>query len=194
MSASSASKGTKPVKNASSPATGQTPGAKEAVKPGRARPATAKTTPASRSQRPVSAPATGAPAKNKALVRPGPRAKVRRARLVVSKVDTWSVLKLAFLLSVALGIITVVASLVLWVVFNLTGLFDGINEMLSMLGGSAGQANIKDFLSVGNVALFATVISVANVILLTALSVLAALLYNIAAALIGGIGLTLTDD
>ncbi|WHF24882.1 DUF3566 domain-containing protein [Kocuria rhizophila] len=28
--------------------------------------------------------------------------------------DTWSVLKLAFLLSVALGIITVVASLVLW--------------------------------------------------------------------------------
>ena len=31
-------------------------------------------------------------------------------------------------------------------------------------------------------------------ILLTALSVLAALLYNIAAALIGGIGVTLTDD
>lgn len=47
----------------------------------------------------------------KGLVRPAPRAKVRRARLVVSKVDTWSVLKLAFLLSVALGIITVVASL-----------------------------------------------------------------------------------
>ena len=130
----------------------------------------------------------------KGLVRPAPRAKVRRARLVVSKVDTWSVLKLAFLLSVALGIITVVASLVLWLVLNLTGLFEGINELLSMLGGSAEGTNIKDFLSVGHVALFATVISVANVILLTALSVLTALLYNLAAALIGGVGLTLTDD
>lgn len=131
---------------------------------------------------------------SKGLVRPAPRAKVRRARLVVSKVDTWSVLKLAFLLSVALGIITVVASLVLWIVLSLTGLFDGINELLSMLGGSAGGADIKRFLSLGNVALFATIISVVNVILLTVLSVLGALVYNIAASLIGGIGVTLTDD
>ncbi|WP_325048964.1 DUF3566 domain-containing protein [Kocuria tytonis] len=130
----------------------------------------------------------------KGLVRPAPRARVRRARLVVSKVDTWSVLKLAFLLSVALGIITVVASLVLWIVLSLTGMFDGINELLSMLGGSAGGADIKKFLSLGNVALFATVISVVNVILLSVLSVLGALLYNIAASLIGGIGVTLTDD
>ncbi|WP_423447093.1 DUF3566 domain-containing protein [Kocuria sp. KSNUG] len=130
----------------------------------------------------------------KGLVRPAPRAKVRRARLVVSKVDTWSVLKLAFLLSVALGIITVVASLVMWLVLDLTGLFQGINELLSMLGGSAEGADIKEFLSLGNTALFSTLISVVNVILLSALSVLGALLYNIAASLIGGIGVTLTDD
>ena len=43
-------------------------------------------------------------------------------------------------------------------------------------------------------ALFATIISVVNVILLTVLSVLGALVYNIAASLIGGIGVTLTDD
>lgn len=130
----------------------------------------------------------------KGLVRPAPRPRVRRARLVVSKVDTWSVLKLAFLLSVALGIITVVAAVVLWIVLDLTGLFDGINELLGMLGGVGGALNIKDFLSLGQIAIFATIVSVVNVILLTALSVLAALLYNIAAALVGGIGLTLTDD
>lgn len=130
----------------------------------------------------------------KGLVRPAPRPRVRRARLVVSKVDTWSVLKLAFLLSVALGIITVVAAVVLWIVLDLTGLFDGINELLGMLGGAGGALNVKDFLSLGQIAIFATIVSVVNVILLTALSVLAALLYNIAAALVGGIGLTLTDD
>lgn len=192
MSASSASKGTKPVKNASSAATKDVMDVRGEAKRGRppAAPQPGETQPARAS---AGRPSSKAPA-NKGLVRPAPRAKVRRARLVVSKVDTWSVLKLAFLLSVALGIITVVASLVLWLVLSLTGLFDGINEMLAMLGGSAGETNIKEFLSVGNVALFATVISVANVILLTALSVLAALLYNIASALIGGIGMTLTDD
>lgn len=35
------------------------------------------------------------------LVRAVPKAKVRRARLVLTRVDPWSVLKLAFLLSVA---------------------------------------------------------------------------------------------
>lgn len=152
------------------------------------------------SARPAKKPAAGT-AKNarsggsgKGLVRPAPRPRVRRARLVASKVDTWSVLKLAFLLSVALGIITVVASVVLWIVLDLTGMFDGINELLSMLGGSSGALNVKDFLSLGQVAIFATIVSVVNVILLTALSVLAALLYNIAAALVGGVALTLTDD
>jgi hypothetical protein len=147
------------------------------------------------------AKSAGAPPKStrpgsstKGLVRPAPRPRVRRARLVVSKVDTWSVLKLAFLLSVALGIITVVASVVLWIVLDLTGMFDGINELLGMLGGSGGALDIKEFLSLGQVAIFATIVSVVDVILLTALSVLAALLYNIAAALVGGVGVTLTDD
>ncbi|MCT1917212.1 DUF3566 domain-containing protein [Kocuria rhizophila] len=150
--------------------------------------------PATTSSPKKSKPQQNGKASGKGLVRPAPRAKVRRARLVVSKVDTWSVLKLAFLLSVALGIITVVASLVLWLVLDLTGLFQGINELLSMLGGSAEGADIKKFLSLGNTALFSTLISVVNVILLSALSVLGAILYNIAASLIGGIGVTLTDD
>ena len=150
--------------------------------------------PATTSSPKKSKPQQNGKTSGKGLVRPVPRAKVRRARLVVSKVDTWSVLKLAFLLSVALGIITVVASLVLWLVLDLTGLFQGINELLSMLGGSAEGADIKKFLSLGNTALFSTLISVVNVILLSALSVLGAILYNIAASLIGGIGVTLTDD
>jgi len=41
---------------------------------------------------------------------------------------------------------------------------------------------------------FATIIAVVNVLLLTALSMLASVLYNIASTLVGGIGVTLTDD
>jgi hypothetical protein len=136
-------------------------------------------------------PAQGTPG----LVKPAPKAKVRRARLLISKVDPWSVLKMAFLLSVALGIVTVVAAIVLWTVLDLTGIFDQVDSLLGTLAGSEGGGfELKKVASLGQVASFATIIAVVNVVLLTALSMLSAVLYNIAATLVGGIGVTLTDD
>ena len=132
---------------------------------------------------------------NAGLIKPAPKAKVRRARLLVSKVDPWSVLKMAFLLSVALGIVTVVAAIVLWTVLDLTGIFDQVDGLLGTLAGSEGGGfELKKVASLGQVASFATIIAVINVVLLTALSMLSAVLYNISATLVGGIGVTLTDD
>jgi len=153
------------------------------------RPAAPAQRPAAPGQRPQAAP--GAPG----LVKPAPKAKVRRARLLVSKVDPWSVLKMAFLLSVALGIVTVVAAIVLWTVLDLTGIFDQVDSLLGTLAGSEGGGfELKKVASLGQVASFATIIAVVNVVLLTALSMLSAVLYNISATLVGGIGVTLTDD
>ncbi|WP_285727971.1 DUF3566 domain-containing protein [Psychromicrobium xiongbiense] len=134
-------------------------------------------------------------AKRPALVKPAPTAKVRRAKLQVSRIDPWSVLKMAFLLSVALGIVTVVAAIVLWTVLDLTGVFNQINALLVDFQGSNGTPfDVKQYLSIGQVAAFSTIIAVVNVVLLTALSLLSAVLYNISATLVGGIGVTLTDD
>lgn len=142
-------------------------------------------------QRPAQGPGQGGPG----LVKPAPKAKVRRARLLISKVDPWSVLKMAFLLSVALGIVTVVAAIVLWTVLDLTGIFDQVDSLLGTLAGSeSGGFELKKVASLGQVASFATIIAVVNVVLLTALSMLSAVLYNISATLVGGIGVTLTDD
>lgn len=147
--------------------------------------------PASAGPRPQGAPGQGAPG----LVKPAPKAKARRARLLISKVDPWSVLKMAFLLSVALGIVTVVAAIVLWTVLDLTGIFDQVDSLLGTLAGSEGGGfELKKVASLGQVASFATIIAVVNVVLLTALSMLSAVLYNISATLVGGIGVTLTDD
>lgn len=129
------------------------------------------------------------------LVRPAPKAKVRKARLLVSKIDPWSVLKMAFLLSVALGIVTVVGAVVLWTVMDLTGIFDQVNDLLAqVLGSEGGSFTVQQLVSLGQVASFATIIAVVNVVLLTALSMLGAVLYNISSTLVGGIGVTLTDD
>ncbi|WP_445155723.1 DUF3566 domain-containing protein [Arthrobacter sp. Hor0625] len=158
------------------------------------RPAAPGQRPAVPGQRPDAAgqrPGQGAPG----LVKPAPKAKVRRARLLISKVDPWSVLKMAFLLSVALGIVAVVAAIVLWTVLDLTGIFDQVDGLLGTLAGSeSGGFELKKVASLGQVASFAVIIAVINVVLLTALSMLSAVLYNIAATLVGGIGVTLTDD
>jgi len=152
--------------------------------------------PSAPSTRPVARPSGAKPSAGQTkLIKPAPKAKARRARLLVSKVDPWSVLKMAFLLSVALGIVTVVAAVVLWTVLDLTGIFDGVNALLNEVGGPEASAfDLRSFASLGQVVSFATMIAVVNVLLLTALAVLSAVLYNIASALVGGIGVTLTDD
>jgi Transmembrane domain of unknown function (DUF3566) len=188
-----------PVRPQQSPGTPSGPPGQRPAAPGQ-RPAGAGQRPA-QGQRPA-APGQGPAAPGQrpgqsapGLVKPAPKAKVRRARLLVSKVDPWSVLKMAFLLSVALGIVTVVAAIVLWTVLDLTGIFDQVDSLLGTLAGSEGGGfELKKVASLGQVASFATIIAVVNVVLLTALSMLSAVLYNISATLVGGIGVTLTDD
>ncbi|PYI68089.1 hypothetical protein CVV68_07045 [Arthrobacter livingstonensis] len=166
--------------------------ARPAQRPGT--PVATKAAPSATKSAPVAAkrPAPARPP----LVKPAPKAKARRARLLVSKVEPWSVLKMAFLLSVALGIITVVAAIVLWSVLDVIGLFDKVNALMTDIQGSEGGAafDLMKFASLGQVASYSTIIAVVNVVLLTTLSMLSAVLYNISATLVGGIGVTLTDD
>ena len=129
------------------------------------------------------------------LVRAVPKAKVRRARLQLSRIDPWSVLKLAFLLSVALGVLTVVAAIAIYTLGELTGVFGLINDVLgTILGADAGTYTVESLAPLSTVVSLATVAAVLNVILLTALATVLALLYNVCAALVGGLGVTLTDD
>ena len=131
----------------------------------------------------------------KGLVRPAPKAKARRAKLVVAKIDAWSVFKVSFLLSVGLGIVTVVAGIFLWTTMDLTGIFDDINALLgTILGTEGGGTQIQELVTLGQVASFSTIIAVLNVVLITVAAALAALLYNVCASLVGGVGLTMTDD
>lgn len=156
---------------------------------GQARPGAAKR-PAGK--RPVNAKRpTGS---RRQLVRPAPRSKIRRARLVVQKVDTWSVAKLIFLLSIALGIVTVVASVILWLFLQASGAFTGVNQLISSLGTGSTTVDISQMISLGQVALVTTIFAVVNTVVFTLLGMIAAILYNLAAKLVGGVTLTLNDE
>lgn len=120
----------------------------------------------------------------------------RRVRLTVARIDPWSVMKLGFLLSVAVGIALVVMVAVLWSILNSMGVFASVNSTIGeVLGGSDGSTfNLMEYIGFTRVLSLATVIAVVDVFLLTALATLAAFLYNVCSSLVGGLHLTLTDD
>jgi hypothetical protein len=138
---------------------------------------------------PTPAPAAAAPMVGAGVAGNGPR----RVRLSVSRVDPWSVMKLAFLLSVAIGFIIVVATMVVWYVLNDMGTFATIQSFMSDTIGPQA-VNLMQFVKFDRVVSLSVLIAIVNVVLMTALATIMAILYNITAALVGGVHLTLTDE
>ena len=124
-----------------------------------------------------------------------PTAGPRRVRLAVSRVDPWSVMKLSFLLSIAIGIMIVVASVVFWLVLDGLHVFTELNDMIvTILGNDTTQTDILQYVELQRFVSLSTIIAIVDVVLLTALSTIGAFLYNVVAALVGGVHLTLTDE
>ncbi|QCX26110.1 DUF3566 domain-containing protein [Nocardioides jishulii] len=121
----------------------------------------------------------------------------RRARLRLTRIDPMSVMKTSFLLSVAFGVVTFVAVLIVWTILGAAGLWDAVNDTVATVITSGDQAStfdIRDYVGMGRVLGFTLIVAVIDVILLTAIATLGAFLYNMAAALLGGVELTLSED
>jgi hypothetical protein len=121
----------------------------------------------------------------------------RRARLRLSRIDPWSVMKVSFLLSIAFGIVTVVSVFLVWSVLGAAGVWSSINNTVSdtvSSGNNVSDFNIEDYLGMSRVLGFTMLVSVIDVILITAIATLGAFLYNMAASLLGGIEVTLAED
>jgi hypothetical protein len=118
----------------------------------------------------------------------------RKVRLTVARVDPWSVLKLSFLLSVAMGIGMVTASVILWGVIDSMGVLDQLNKMMGDIVGAEQKFDLYSYVGLGRVVSLSTFVGVINIIILMAMCTLGAFLYNIAATLVGGLHVTLSDD
>jgi hypothetical protein len=146
--------------------------------------------------RTASAPAAPAPAAATTR-RTTPARAPRRARLRLSRIDPWSVMKVSFLLSIAFGIVTVVSVFLVWSVLGAAGVWSSINNTVSdtvSSGNNVSTFNVEDYLGMSRVLGFTMLVSVIDVILITAIATLGAFLYNMAASLLGGIEVTLAED
>jgi hypothetical protein len=146
---------------------------------------------------PVNAPA-GAPAaagegrargRGRGMAR-GPR----RARLQLRHIDTWSALKISLVVAIAMFFVWMVAVGVLYGVLNGLGVFTTLNDLFGQLSSSSGGSGAsKPVITARIVFGGAAVIGLVNAVLLTALSTIGAVVYNLCSDLVGGLEVTLAE-
>src|SRR5689334_7279497 len=150
--------------------------------------------------RPADAPSPSLPSGATAVTpsaaaHPAPRGP-RRARLRLTRIDPWSVMKTSFLLAIAFAVVTVVSVAMVWQVLGAAGVWDSINSTIQEgIGGQdVSTFQIQDYVGTSRVLGFTMLVAAIDVILITATATLTAFLYNMAAALLGGIEVTLAED
>lgn len=127
--------------------------------------------------------------------RPAPRpvnrtsagARGRRAKLAVKRVDPWSVFVTSLVLSLMLAISTIVAAFVLYLLLDALGVPSSINDELKPFTDN------DHLLTKGTFVGIAALIAAANVVLLTLLATIGAMLYNLVSTFTGGLELTLAE-
>jgi hypothetical protein len=117
----------------------------------------------------------------------------RRVRLTLARLDPFSVMKLSFLAAIAIGIATVVAVILMWNLVEAIGLWDQIEQLGRDLNGG-NPLPFMEFFSFSKMTSYGTIVAVVNVVIITALGTLLAFLYNLVAALLGGLKMTFTDE
>lgn len=115
----------------------------------------------------------------------------REVRLHLTHIDPWSAAKRAFVLGVLIAGVLIVATIVLWVVLSAAGVFEAVTNLWSDASGNTGTG--ISFLSLGRLLGLAMVVSAIEIVLLSVLSTLFAVLYNLSVGFTGGVEYTFTD-
>jgi nitrogen fixation-related uncharacterized protein len=117
----------------------------------------------------------------------------KQVRLKLVYIDFWSSVKLAFLVGLCLAIIAVVGTFLIWTVLNQTGIFDDVNSLFKDISG-AGGGDLKSILGLGPVMGFSIIVAILDVVVVTALGAVFALLYNLSVKITGGLLVGFTNN
>ena len=121
----------------------------------------------------------------------GPEAKQVRLKLVY--IDFMSALKMSFLLGLAQFIVVVIGTLLLYLVFVQTGIFETANSVAGEVLGS-NSFDINSIASIGKTVGAAAAVGVVNLIVITVMGAICAILYNAAAKITGGLSVGFTNQ
>ncbi|MEO6505207.1 MAG: DUF3566 domain-containing protein [Terrimesophilobacter sp.] len=117
----------------------------------------------------------------------------KQVRLKLVYIDFWSVVKLAFLVTVCLGIVMIVATFLIWMFLDSTSIFDKINTLMQSILDDA-SFDVMSIFSLVKVMLFTSIVALLNVVVGTVLGALVAVLYNFTVRITGGILVGFTNN
>jgi len=161
------------AKNPSAPKAGSSPGAGQAT---------------------AESPAAARGAAKKA---PGPQTRrtARQAHLTVARVEPWSVMKFSFVVSLVAFVILFVAVSVLYGVLAGLGVFDSLQRVVSDVTSSQASTgvNAKAWFSASRVLGYTALLGSLNIVLITAMSTIGSVVYNLTSRLVGGVEVTLKE-
>lgn len=113
------------------------------------------------------------------------RKSTKQVRLRLVYIDFWSAVKLSFLVSICLAIISVVAMFLIYTVLMSTQVLSSLNDLFRDIAGTG--FDLMATLSLGNVMGFALITALLNIVVMTALGAIAAVLYNVSVKITGGL-------
>ncbi|MET8334919.1 DUF3566 domain-containing protein [Streptosporangium canum] len=127
---------------------------------------------------------------------PSPRAP-RKAHLVLRRIEPWSAMKFSFVVSLVCFVVLFVAVAVLYMVLSGLGVFDNIiqtvNQLTTADGKSTSGVDVASWFEPVRILGYTALIGAVNVVLITALSTLGSVIYNIASDLVGGVEVTFSE-
>ena len=148
----------------------------------------------------IAAAAYRALPKPRTKTRPKPQPKTRtvrarRANLVIARIEPWSVMKFSFLMSLVAWVVLFVAVTLLYYALSGLGVFAAIQRTLQSVTSSQQSPGVSlaTWTSASRVLGYTMLFGAVNIILITALSTIGAVIYNLVTHLGGGIEVTLKE-
>ena len=123
-----------------------------------------------------------------------PRRPPRLASLQLKRVDPWTVLKISLIVAIVMFFVWMIAVGILYLTLGSMDVWTKINSTFSTLTSSPDVASgTTDLITPGRVFTISAIVGAINIVLTTALATVAAFIYNAAAAMSGGVELTLGE-
>ncbi len=115
----------------------------------------------------------------------------KQVRLRLVYVDFWSAVKLSFLAAVALAIVTIVSSFLIYMVLKSTTMLDKLDELFKAFDESFV---LSSYVGLPQVMAFAAVVAILNLVVVTVLGAVVAGIYNLMVKVTGGLLVGFTSN
>ena len=117
----------------------------------------------------------------------------KQVRLKLVYIDFWSAVKLSFLVAASLAVVGVVATALIYIILQSTGVFGNLDKFLQEILNDP-KFSITETYSLVSMILFAFIIGILNVVVISALGAITSILYNLSVRITGGLLVGFTNN